>query len=449
MRIVPERFVPADNHAHTQEAPRPSGVPPAFTPKHPLLVALLMVGSALALLWGVELVRRQDPFARLARQMAQSGLRDIELRLNDATITLREGKRVLARLRVERIDIEKSRILWRAAHLREGVFYDERGKRLGRASADELLYNQPTRQMHITGSPVITLLQNPVLARAAPLTLRAPAIRWDLRKAQIAIEHPFRMEWRGGTASAERLELNLRDSNLRIENGILRLQTDERNRRREIEFGVFEYRGDIRKGQNLKFRDGDTTAFAPYAEVDNKRKYAIATGDLWLKDPRLDLEANKLEVWYAENQKRALLTQNVRMRIKPRESVDQPSAPEDEENKLQEAKRYPVEAECGQIEYFYRKKMAIINGGIKAIQRLKDGRERKLSADRAEYDQKREILILIGNVALEDPDGKFKAPRLIVSVKEGEEWVKAPEGVQGIVYYTEEEEEGGESTPPR
>ncbi|GBC92805.1 Lipopolysaccharide export system protein LptA [bacterium HR15] len=446
MRIVPERLSSTDHDA--REAHAPSGVPPAAPAKHALLLALLMVLASLALLWGVELLRRQDPFARLARQMAQSGLQNIELRLNDAAITLREGKRMLARLQVERIDIEKSRILWHAVHLREGVFYDEQGKEMGRASATEILYNQPTRQLYITGTPTLTLLHNPILANALPLTLRAPTIRWDLRKAQITIEQPFSLEWQGGIAHAERLVLTLRDSHLRIEKGTLRLQ-DEQSKRREIEieFGVFEYRGDIRKGQNLKFRDGDTTAFAPYAEVDNKRKYAIATGDLWLKDPRLDLQANKLEVWYAENQKRALLTQNVRMLIKPRESANEPSTEEQEENKLQEAKRYPVEAECGQIEYFYRKKVASITGGIKAVQRLKDGRERKLSADRAEYDQKNEILTLVGNVVLEDPDGKFKAPRLIVSAKEGEEWVRAPEGVQGTIYYTEEEEGGGSTSP--
>lgn len=447
MRIVPKRLSSSDDHR--QEAHQLACAPPASSPKHPLLLSLLALTAAFALLWSVELVRRQDPFARLARQMAQSGLQNIELRLNDAAITLREGKRVLAKLQVERIDIEKSRILWQAVNLREGIFYDEKGNPLGRASAAEILYNQPKRELHITGAPTITLLRNPVLASASPLTIRAPMVHWDLRKAQIAIEHPFSLEWQGGTAQAERLALNLRESHLRIEKGVLRLQTDEGNKRREIEiaFGAFEYRGDIRKGQNLKFRDGDTTAFAPYAEVDNKRRYAIATGNLWLKDPRLDLQANKLEIWYAENQKRALLTQNVRLLIKPRETAEQPPA-EEEEDKLQEAKRYPVEAECGQIEYFYRKKIAIITGGIKAVQRLKDGRERKLSADRAEYDQKNEILTMIGNVFLEDPDGVFKAPRLIVSVKEGEEWVKAPEGVQGTVYYTEEEEKG-ESTPPR
>jgi lipopolysaccharide export system protein LptA len=409
---------------------------------------LIVVVGAIALLWSVELIRRQDPFAQLARRMEQSGLQSIELRLNDAHITLREGNRVMAQLQVDRIDIEKSRIQWHVVNLREGTFYDEKGRLLGRASAAEALYNQPARQLHITGTPIITLLNNPILESASPLTIRAPAIRWDLRRAQIAIEHPFHLEWDGGRAHAERLALNLRESSLYIEKGALRLQADERDKRREIEieFGTFEYRGDLRKGQNLKFRDGDTTAFAPYAEVDNKRRYALATGELWLKDPRLDLQANKLEVWYAENQKRALLTQSVRMRIKPREQTDQP--PSDEEDKLQEAKRYPVEAECGQIEYFYRKKIAIITGGIKATQRLKDGRERKLQADRAEYDQKNEVLVLIGNVVLEDHDGSFKAPRLIVSVKEGDEWVKAPEGVQGLVYYTEEEEPN-ESTPPR
>ncbi len=444
MRIVPERL--SSPSADTRRVPGPHPAPPKI---RSFLIGLLGLASALALLWGVELLRRQDPFARLARTIAQSGLQHIELRLEDATLTLREGNRVQAKLQVDRIDIEKSRILWRAVNLREGVFYDEEGKLLGRASAGEIIYNQPMRQLHITGTPTMTLFRNPLVENAVPLTIRAPMLLWDLRTARITIEHPFTLEWHGGSARAERLLLNLRESLLRIEKGTMHLQSDKQNNRREvrIQYDEFEYRDDLRRVKNLRLQDDDTTAFAPYAEVDNKRKYAIATGELWLEDPRLNLKANKLEVWYAENQKRALLTQNVRLLIKPRQATNQP-AEKEEEDKLQEAKRYPVEAECGQIEYFYRKKRAIITGGIKAIQRLKEGQERTLTADRAEYDQKNEILVLIGNVVLEDPDGKFKAPRLIVSVKEGEEWVRAPEGGEGILYYTEEEE-GGESTPPR
>ncbi len=448
MRIVPEHLA-SSPHPDAREVP-PAGAPPRPSLFRSLLMGLLTLLVALALLWGVELVRRQDPFARLARQMAQSGLADIELRLHDVAITLREGKRTMATLSVERIDIERSRIQWRVVNLHESAFYDEEGKLLGHAVAGEAVYNQPRRQLLIMGAPTITLLRNPLLENNSPVTLRMPLIRWDLRASQIAVEHPFTMEWRGGSARAERLMLSLRDSHLRIERGTLRLQTESRNERREIEidFGIWEQMGNIQKGQDLKFRDGDTTAFAPYGEVDSKRRYAIATGELWLKDPRLDLQANKLEVWYAQNQKRALLSQNVRMLIKPRENANQPPAEGEEEDRLQEAKRYPVEAECGQIEYFYRKKIGVITGGIKAVQRLKEGKIRKLSADRAEYDQKNEILTLIGNVTLEDPDGKFIAELLIVSVKEGEEWVKAPKGVKGVIYYTEEEE-GGESTPPR
>jgi lipopolysaccharide export system protein LptA len=443
MRIVLEQL-----SSPSAETPGMPGAHPASPKIRTFLMGLLGLAGALALLWGVELLRRQDPFARLAHLMAQSGLQHIELRLEQATLTLREGKRVQAKLQVERIDIEKSRILWRAVNLHEGVFYDEKGRALGRATAGEIIYNQPLRQLRITGTPTITLFRNPLLENAVPLTIRAPVMLWDLHTARITIEHPFTLEWQGGSAHAERLVLNLHESHLRIEKGTLRLQTSQQNNRREVQirYDRFEYRGDIRKVENLQLRDGDTTAFSPYAEVDNKRKYAIATGELWLEDPRLNLKANKLQVWYAENQKRALLTQNVRMLIKPRDTTDQPA--EEEDDKLQEAKRYPVEAECGQIEYFYRKKIAIITGGIKAVQRLKEGQERKLTADRAEYDQKNEILVLIGNVMLEDPDGKFKAPRLIVSVKEGEEWVRAPEGGEGILYYTEEEE-GGENTPPR
>ncbi len=412
---------------------------------------LLALSVAVALLWGIELLRRQDPFARLAQQMAQSGLQNIELRLDEALITLREDRRVLATLQVERIEIEKSRIHWRAINLQRGTFYDEAGKPLGYATAREILYNQPMRRLHIPGTPTITLLQNPILVSASPLTIEAPMVDCDLRTMRLTIEQPFQLRWRDGSARAERLAYSFRERSLLIERGTIRLQTGEPPNRREVEvkFGSWYWDASgLQKGNELNFRDGDTTAYAPAAEVDNKRKYVIATGNLWLKDPRIDLAANKLELWYADNQKRAMLSQNVRLLIKPREQPNQQPAEGEEEDKLKEAKRYPVEAVCGQIEYFYRKKVAHITGGIRAIQRLKNGKQRLLTADRAEYDQKNEILTLIGNVTLEDPDGRFVVPRLIVSVKEGEEWVRAPEGGSGTVYYTEEEEGSG-GQPPR
>jgi hypothetical protein len=73
------------------------------------------------------------------------------------------------------------------------------------------------------------------------------------------------------------------------------------------------------------------------------------------------------------------------MRIKPRET--QPPPESEEQSEVEQAKRYPVDATCDDLEYFYRRKVAYLRGNIKAVQQLPEGRTRTLYADEAEYDQ--------------------------------------------------------------
>lgn len=130
------------------------------------------------------------------------------------------------------------------------------------------------------------------------------------------------------------------------------------------------------------------------------------------------------------------------MRIKPR--TTEPPAEGERQTELEEAKRYPIDATCDEIEYFYRRKVAYLRGNIKATQQLPEGRTRTLTADEAEYDQNAERLILRGKVVIDEPGRLYLETHLaIVSLKEGEETFETPEGAKGF-FYPEEEEE----TPP-
>ncbi|GIV09482.1 MAG: hypothetical protein KatS3mg019_1573 [Fimbriimonadales bacterium] len=409
----------------------------------PLLNLSLITLGALALLWCVEFVRRQDPFLRFLNT-APADLQQLELYLERPTLTLRDGARPLATLKLERLEIERNRVHWRAVGLRQASIYDEQGKAIGTARADELTYNYPAKRLHIAGDPTLHIVRHPLGNQ--PLTVQAAFLSWDLRGQRIDAEQPTRLQWSDGRGEIQKLRWNLASNTLELENGAFRVSSvvfQERaqpKREVEIRWDTATLRSDRSEVKGLRLQDGDTLATAERADVFDRKRYALATGKLRLEDPRVDIEGAQLEIWYGENQKRALLQNQVRMRVKPRET--QP--PTEDETEVEQAKRYPIDAICDAIEYFYRRKVAHLRGNIKAIQQLPEGRTRTLTADEAEYDQTNERLILKGKVTLDEPDRiRLESTLAIVSLVEGEETVELPHGASGVFYYTEENEEEG------
>ncbi|MCX7924212.1 MAG: hypothetical protein N2554_00195 [Fimbriimonadales bacterium] len=412
----------------------------------PLLQFSFIILTALALLWGVELLRRQDPFLRTLASVPPD-LQNLELYLERPTLTLRDGERALATLQFDALEIERNRVHWRAKNLRQATIYDERGNPIGAARARELLYNYPAKRLHIAGEPTLTIRRHPL--GDTPLTVQTAWLNWDIRKQQIVAELTTRLRWADGEGAIQQLRWDLASGAIELERGAFRVNVallqDQASTRREVDirWDSAILRSDRSEVKGLRLKDGDTLAIAERADVYDRKRYALATGMLRLEDPRIDMEGTKLEIWYAENQKRALLQNGVRMRIKPRET--QPPPESETESEVEQAKRYPVDATCNEIEYFYRRKVAYLRGNIKAVQQLPEGRTRTLLADEAEYDQKAERLILKGKVILDEPDRlRVEATLAIVSLKENDETVELPNGASGVFYYTEEEE----ATPP-
>lgn len=414
----------------------------------PLLSLMLLVLGAIAGLWSIETLRQQDPFARFTRRLAQSGLQEVELLLERPQITLRADARAVATLEVDRVVVDRARITWRAENLRRAVFYDERGQPIAQARAGAILYNQPARRIHIQGQPEFVYLRAPLVEK--PVRVQMAWLTWDLRTRQLSVPTRMQFEWDDGAGSAEQFVWDLAKGETSLRNGVFRFRValpDSPQQPREIEVRFKQARGtgEAQIGTGLTFRDQDAHAAADKAEVYDRKKYILATGALFFEDPRVRLEGEKMEIWY-DSQKRALLHGTVRMRIKPQKT----EPPTEEETEAEKAKHYPIDAECaGGIEYFYRKKLASLRGGIRATQQL-EGRTRTLTADSAEYDQKNERLILRGNVVLDDPERfRITTHLLIVSTKEGSDEFEMPEGGSGVIYYTEEEEGTRSENLPR
>lgn len=405
-----------------------------------LRVALFLIGS-LTLLWSVESIRQQDPFARFTRRLAQSGLQEIELLMESPTLTLREGNRIVAELKVDRLTVDRNRILWRAQNLRDATLYDEKGNPLGHASAREIIYNQSAQRFHIAGDPQLRLLRTPLIEK--PTLVRTAWLTWDLYRRKLEVPVPLHFEWEGGGGVAENLVWDMRSGTVTLGSGRFTALVQEKPKREvQIEFASASAAGDIRTLKDLRFRDGDATASAPQAREEQRKKYIVATGDLRFEDPRVEIMGKNLQIWYADNQKRALLNSGVRMRIKPQRI--EPA--QEEETELEQAKRYPIDVECPEIEYYYRKKIAYLRGEIRAVQQLPEGRVRTLIAKEGEYDQEKEQLTL-KEVLFEEPErARLKCQVVILSTREGEDRYEAI-GCSGVLYDIEEEEP--RDTPPR
>lgn len=412
----------------------------------PLLLGTLSLFGALALLWGIHLLRQQDPFLRRFQPMPPD-LQGVALHIQSPALVLRDGARLLAQVQAERLDLTQNRTEWKARGLRKVVLYDEAGRPFAYATAQEMLYNQPLQRLHLGGQPQVRFVRHPL--SQGELQVQLAWLTWDARRQILETRQPVQFQWAEGNGTAQAIVWDVAQERITVEAGDFRVRTtlQEPNRQREVQvrFARSVIEREVQRGEGLEFRDGDTFAYAPQAEVYDRRKYAKATGVLRLEDPRVDIQGRQLEVWYGENQKRARLTQEVRLLIKPqtREAI-----PPEDEDEIERAKRYPIDATADEIEYHYRRKVAYLRGNIRAVQNLPDGITRTLTADEAEYNQREETLILRGNVVIDEPKRmRLKTDLAIVSLKEGEEKIQLPNGTSGVIYYTEEEEEPS-GTPP-
>ena len=192
----------------------------------------------------------------------------------------------------------------------------------------------------------------------------------------------------------------------------------------DIESDTTDGKGDIVNYTLVRATDGEIIIVAPKMEVNNKTDVMTATGRVKYFGQKANLIADKIVIYRKE--KRAVLTGNVTMLVKPKDKQEEPAkeveltplppavpdsisstrppAPDDEATKKKEEeirsmknlRQYPMVILAPAIEYWYKKgeRHANITGNPQAHQELPDSGWRYVWADNAKYDGEKELLSL-------------------------------------------------------
>lgn len=413
----------------------------------PSFVALACIA---VLAWGVHRLQQIDPFARFHPLYAQAGMGNVLVRFTGLEVRVRQLGRPLWQMRVRRADLLRDRQQWLLEGIQEAVLYDD-GKPLWRLTAAQAAYEGASRFLQVAearlqGDPV-RLYCSQATWRDQTRELRCLGIvRGTLRDGEFTAQE---VRYLGGEGRlvAERVRLTLRttfDPVAFLQGAPPADNAGERQprtRRVEVEFRrLQEQQGKTRIGEGLTIRDGDTLITADRAEQDIEAQVIRATGNLRVTDPRVELTAERLTIELKE--KRALLEGNVQILVKPRSSETNGPPTTEETRSLKTELREPVQITCDRAENLYQKKVITLTGNLKMVQVLQEsGKTRTLTAQKAVYNARTEQVQLVGEVRGVDEKGQeITAPEIVVSVKEGDEWLRIDQPGRMVILVEEEEE---------
>ena len=424
----------------------------------PSIVAMVCIAG---LAWCVYQLQQIDPFARLNPLYADAGMGNVLVRFSETEVVARQLNTPLWRMKVQRADLSRDRQRWLLEDVREAVLYDD-GKPAWRLTAAQALYEGASRFLQVAD---VRLYGNPVRLTCSQAT-------WRDQTRELQCTGIIRGSLRDGEFSAQTLRYLGREKRLVAEGVRMVLRTSleavaflqaepptqnsgekqAKTRRVEVSFKrLEEQQGKTRIGEGMVIRDGDTIMTADRAEQDIEAQVIYATGNLRVTDPRVDLSADKLTIELKE--KRAVLEGNVKILVKPKQTEQQAAQPANEETRsLKTEMREPVQITCDRAENLYQKKIITLTGNLKMVQTLREsGKTRTLTAQKAVYNSRTEQVQLIGEVHGVDEKGQeLIAPEILVSVKEGEEWLKISQPGKMVIFVEEEEEteEAPTTTPP-
>ncbi len=404
----------------------------------------------------IHRLQQIDPFARLNPAYAQAGMGNVVVRFSETEIRARQLNRLLWRMKVQRIDLARDRQTWLVDGVREAVLYED-GRPAWRLTAAGARYEGASRflqiaEAHLKGDPVQLYCSQATWRDQTRELQCAGTVRGSLRDGEFTAQSLRYLGWEKRLI-AEQVHLLIHTSLQPIaflQEEPSRTQANDRQtrtRRVEVTFQrIEEQQGKTRIGEGLVIRDGDTVMTADRAEQDIEAQIIHATGNLRVTDPRVELSADRLTIELKD--KRAVLEGNVTILVKPKQSEQANAQPVEEETRsLRTEMREPVQITCDRAENLYQKKIITLTGNLKMVQTLREsGKTRTLTAEKAVYNSRTEQVQLVGKVYAVDEKGQeLSAPEVLVSVKEGDEWLKITQPGKLVILVEEEEEE--ETTP--
>jgi lipopolysaccharide assembly outer membrane protein LptD (OstA) len=143
----------------------------------------------------------------------------------------------------------------------------------------------------------------------------------------------------------------------------------------------------VRMVGKVKFLSEGSTLTAPVAEYQTEKQIAEFQGGVKMVGEQSTATGKEMKVWYGES--RGILKGDVRI-----VSQNSGKSPGD--------KAEPTVVLCEELEYNWKTEEGVAKGGVKMRQGVK-----RAFSDRAEIYQKRNEILLIGNVRVEQGDGDW------------------------------------------
>lgn len=372
-------------------------------------VAAIILGN----IWLHELAKL-DPFAAQRELDKQPLGKQVAIRLGNVEMRQYEAGKLTATCKIGQIDIADNRQQLSFLGVTEGKYYAKKGSFA--FETDKVNWNAAARKVVFEGRARV---------KNKDVDLAAKNFTYDQKLEKLNIPGQVTGGFFNGKLRANGLVYDIGKDSYQVGPsewvGALKNPLQETQRSRwKIRFGGISKRQNGKEtGDNFYATDDEIIVKAEKGERDMKTDVVTATGNVQYNSAKADLVADKVVI--DRRTKKAVLTGNVRMVVKPEDkevlearevppfqpivpeqiAKNRPPAPigfdETEVSSTKNIRKYPIAMTALKIEYWYAKgsRHAIITGEPQAQQELTAGRWRKVWAFRAEYDAEKEILKLL------------------------------------------------------
>lgn len=391
-----------------------------------LAAGVVLAGMGLALGY-VRHLTRVDPFVKFNKSGSAAErlatMKDVDMRQY-------HGGELVGSAHVGELGMRSDRQTFDLNNVVDGVIYTKDGRL--EFTAPKATWNASSLQLAVDDGGTVS---------NKDFDLRAPSFSVDQNQGVINVPKEIRGRFFGGRISAGSLVYNMRTGMGRTGAvtwvGKPNLQQEEVSTPTKWTFqsaGATFHKGEMETWENARATDGEVIVQGDKIERNTKTDVITATGNCLYFSAKSDLACDKVVVYRKE--KRAVLSGNVRMLIKPKDEMTRevkvnegeippfrPVVPESvaatgnalnespDEKKLDEevrsgetTRKYPTAVLATNVEYWYGKgkRRAIVTGSPQASQQLAGSRWRKAWANKVLYDGEAETLRMVSTEGKKD-----------------------------------------------
>lgn len=445
-----------------------------------VVLTIAAVGALPFVVSGVRGFLSSDPFAAF-RSPANEKRPDKSIELNDVSLRHYRKGQLVTKGKVDSVVVGMNRNEFHLDHVTNGVYNSEQGP-IQFAGRDATL-NAMNKSVEI---------KDDVRIQHKDFDLTTRALKFTGNESVLQTTQPVSGKLYGGDATADGFRFNSKTKSFVVGknswkgNLALNLHGQDEQRPTRWSFQGASMKNDPKTG-DMTYITGQATdqeiiLLADKVVYNKKTDVVTGFGNVRYFAPEANLTADKVVVYRKE--KRAVLTDHVRMLVKPEEQQAQPAKIEpipefkllvadqvsaeviaypktDEEKKQVEElrsadtmKKYPLQLASDYIEYWYGKgnRHATIKGNPQARQDFTSGMWRHLWTDHALYDGEKDLLTLIsGDKDLARMKNSYGddaiAKQFLVSTKKDDDEYSG-EDIKSTIAETEPDERDKKTTPP-